>query len=103
MKSKRLRVWDAPVRLLHWALAVSVAAAWYTSGERGPAHEYLGYAAAVFALVRVVLGFTGGRYTRFAQFVRPPSATWRYLGTVLRSRAPRYLGHNPLGGWMVLA
>jgi cytochrome b len=27
----------------------------------------------------------------------------RYLREVLGARAPRYLGHNPLGGWMVLA
>ena len=34
---------------------------------------------------------------------RPLGATWAYLRGVLKGTAPRYIGHNPLGGWMVLA
>lgn len=98
-----LRVWDMPVRLMHWALVASVAAAWFTSSQIGPAHEVLGYIACALMAARVAWGFGGGRYARFAQFVRTPSATARYLRSVLAARAPRYIGHNPLGGWMVLA
>ena len=53
--------------------------------------------------LRLVWGFVGGRYARFTQFVRPWQPTWRYLRGVIAGHAPRYIGHNPLGGWMVVA
>jgi cytochrome b len=92
-----------PVRCLHWLLVASVAGAWFTSSQTGPAHEYAGYAAAAIVALRLAWGFIGSRYARFAQFVRPAGQTLRYLREVAGARAPRYLGHNPLGGWMVVA
>jgi cytochrome b len=107
-KSKRLkksqqRIWDAPVRLLHWTLAGAIGAAWVTASRIGPAHEYLGYATVAVVLARLAWGFAGNRYARFARFVRPPAATVGYLRAVVKGRAARHLGHNPLGGWMVVA
>lgn len=102
-KSSELKVWDPLLRLLHWSLALLVAAAWYMSGTHGPVHEWLGYGAAAVAAARVVWGFAGGRYARFAQFVRGPGETMAYLRAVAAGRAPRHVGHNPLGGWMVAA
>jgi cytochrome b len=96
-------VWDIAVRCLHWLLVASVAAAWITSSRPGAAHEYVGYCAAATLALRLVWGFAGGRYARFAQFVRPPAQTLKYLREVIKARAPRHIGHNPLGGWMVLA
>jgi cytochrome b len=102
-KNKRQPVWDLAVRCLHWMLVASVAAAWITSSRPGAAHEYVGYGAAAIVALRLVWGFAGSRYARFAQFVRPPAQTLRYMREVTKARAPRHLGHNPLGGWMVLA
>jgi len=90
------------VRLLHWALVAVVAAAWWT-GSTSATHEWLGYAAGAIVATRLAWGWAGGRYARFAQFVRRPADTLAYGRAVLARRAPRYLGHNPLGGWMVLA
>ena len=103
MKRNSVRVWDRPVRALHWALVPVLAAAWWTGGSTGWLHEALGYAAGGLVAARLVHGFSGSRYARFAQFVRAPRATWAYLRAVASGRAPRHLGHNPLGGWMVLA
>ncbi|GKS75159.1 cytochrome b/b6 domain-containing protein [Acidovorax sp. SUPP950] len=96
-------MWDAAVRLLHWSLVASVAAAWITRHRLGPLHENLGYAALAIACARVAWGFAGRHHARFAQFVRGPAATWAYARAVGAGRAPRHLGHNPLGGWMVVA
>lgn len=103
MTAHLLKVWDRPVRLLHWSLVSLVAATWWTGGTSGPLHERLGYAVLAVVLARLLWGFTGSRYARFAQFVRSPSVTLGYLRQVLRAQAPRHIGHNPLGGWMVLA
>ena len=93
-------VWDAFVRLAHWALVSCVIAAWFA---RGAPHEWLGYAALVIVLLRIGWGIVGPRYARFAQFVRGASYTAAYLHRVLGRKEERYLGHNPLGGWMILA
>lgn len=99
----KVKVWDALVRILHWTLVFGVGAAWWTGSDIGPLHEYLGYGVAAIVLARLAWGFAGSRYARLKQFVLPLAATWRYLRQAARGRAPRHLGHNPLGGWMVVA
>lgn len=102
-KNKPLAIWDLPLRLLHWSLVLCVGAAWLTSSDTGPQHTYWGYGAAAIVASRFLWGYTGSYYARFSQFVRNSTDTLHYLRQVLRGTAPRYLGHNPLGGWMVLA
>ena len=99
-----MRVWDLAVRVLHWALVVSVALAWATTEWLVRWHQPVGYVASALVAARLAWGFAGGgRYARFAQFVRRPSSTWRYARLALRGREPRHIGHNPLGAWMALA
>ena len=100
---RMLRVWDAAVRILHWSLVLSVAAAWLTRHSRGSWHEWLGYAALAVVAARLAWGFAGAGYARFSDFVRPASVTAAYARDVLAHREARFLGHNPLGGWMVVA
>ncbi len=69
----------------------------------GRLHEWTGYIALVAATARLLLGMAGSGYWRFSQFVRGAKATLAYARRVFNRTEPRYLGHNPLGGWMVLA
>jgi len=104
--SGRVRVWDRAVRVLHWSLGASVALAGLSLVDAlgmGAAHRIAGYAALVVVLLRVVWGFAGRGHARFAQFVRGPVVTLRYLRQLLARSEPRTLGHNPLGGWMIVA
>lgn len=103
-----MKVWDALVRSLHGLLAVAVLTAWASGHWSGrwfdEIHHTAGYVAGGVVLIRVLWGFFGGaRYARFTQFVRSPRATWAYMRQLQTAREPRYIGHNPLGGWMVLA
>ncbi len=98
-----LPVWDAAVRVLHWSLVLSVAAAWLTRHAAGRWHEWLGYGTLAIVAARIAWGFFGSKYARFADFVRSGGVTATYARDVLGRREARYLGHNPLGGWMVLA
>ena len=98
-----MRVWDAPVRLLHWGMVAAVAVAWWSSDDTGPLHENMGYVVVALLAARLAWGFRGSHYARFAQFVRAPRAALAYARAALAGHAPRYIGHNPLGGWMVLA
>jgi cytochrome b len=87
---------------LHWVQAVVLALAWWTGSLIGPWHEYLGYIAAALLAARILWGMAGSRHARFAGFVRVPRVTWRYVRSAVRGHAPRYVGHNPAGGWMIL-
>ena len=66
-------------------------------------HEWLGYVALAVIAVRIPWGWIGSRYARFGQFVRAPQETIAYAQALAAFREPRYLGHNPLGGWMIVA
>jgi len=98
----RVTVWDPLVRIGHWLLVVGVAAAWITRTGGHELHEALGYAALAIVVLRVLWGFTGPRHARFSEFVRSPAATLDYAKLLLAAREPRYVGHNPLGGWMTV-
>ena len=98
-----VRVWDRVVRVLHWALVAAVVLSAITAFAPIDAHQPAGYAALAIVLLRVLWGGMGSRHARFTAFVRGPGATWRYVRALLCRHAPRHLGHNPLGAWMVVA
>lgn len=101
--SPTVKVWDVLMRVGHWSLVLSVILAWLTRHGGGKWHEWIGYASLAIVAVRVVWGRIGSRHARFHDFVRSPTVTWQYARQMLSSREPRYLGHNPLGGWMIVA
>jgi cytochrome b len=102
----RRLVWDLPLRLFHWLFALSILASWAT-GKAGfewtPWHMRLGYWMIGLLIFRVIWGFIGPRHARFSSFLASPRRAWDYMrglfgsGTVLHS-----VGHNPLGGLMVI-
>lgn len=98
-----VRVWSPAVRLFHWCLVGSFAIAWLSADEIKDLHEWAGYAVAALVAFRVAMGIAGSGYARFGQFVRGPRSTLAYAGDVASGREARYLGHNPLGGVMVVA
>nr|WP_246294670.1 cytochrome b/b6 domain-containing protein [Schlegelella koreensis] len=91
------------VRVVHVALIAGVALGWATTEWLGAWHEPVGWATLATVAVRIVWGFVGPRTARFAHFVRGARATWRYARLFASGRAPRHVGHNPLGALMVLA
>lgn len=100
----RLRVWDPVVRLTHALYGVLVVAAIVTSerDETGWLHLRFGVALLAVLVLRIVWGLVGSRYARFAQFVRGPHAVLDAARAMLRGQPQRTLGHNPVGGVMVV-
>ncbi|RBP14394.1 cytochrome b [Roseiarcus fermentans] len=95
-------VWDPFVRAFHWALAASFAVAWASSEHAETVHDAAGYVAGALVAVRVVWGFVGPRYARFAQFVRSPETVIDYVQAIGNGSERRYIGHNPAGGAMIV-
>ena len=99
-------VWDLPSRLFHWLLVILVAVSFTTGNIGGNAmqyHGWSGFAILILLVFRITWGFVGSRTSRFSDFVKGPAAVWRYANALVRGNSECYLGHNPLGGWSVLA
>jgi cytochrome b len=96
----RVPVWDRPVRIVHWLIVLHVPILWWTAdNDLMEQHRAAGYAVLGLIVFRLVWGFIGSSTARFSNFVKGPRQVLAYL----RGRAPDAIGHNPLGGWSVVA
>jgi cytochrome b len=98
------RIWDLPTRLFHWLLVVCFLGLIITGNVGGlwmDWHFRFGYAVLCLLVFRVLWGFVGGYWSRFATFVYSPSSLFLYL----RGCSPdlHRVGHNPLGALSVFA
>ena len=92
----RVRVWDLPTRLFHWAIVLLVPALWWTHEiDRLDLHILLGEAMLGLVLFRLIWGVIGSSTARFSGFVRGPGAVLRHV----RGKTAAALGHNPAGGY----
>ncbi|UVO26996.1 cytochrome b/b6 domain-containing protein [Bradyrhizobium arachidis] len=103
MPPATIKVWDPFVRIFHWSLASLFVLAYATGDEIERVHVAAGYTIAGLLAIRIVWGFVGPRHARFSSFVRPPREVLAHLRDVALLRAPRYIGHNPAGGAMIVA
>jgi cytochrome b len=92
----KVRIWDLPIRLFHWAIVILIPALWWTHEiDRLDLHILLGEVMLGLVLFRLIWGVIGSSTARFAGFLRGPGTVLRYL----RGRAAAVFGHNPIGGW----
>ena len=94
-------VWDLPLRLFHWLLALCVTGALVTvslGGNWMVWHERFGLSVLGLLTFRLVWGLVGGTYARFSNFFPTPSRVSQYLRGQWQE-----LGHNPLGAFSVFA
>jgi cytochrome b len=100
---QRMKVWDLPIRLFHWAIVVLIFLAWVTQEyNRMEWHMWVGYSILALLLFRIVWGFIGSDTARFTRFLRSPLSALRHLAHIRRREADHEIGHNAAGGWMVL-
>jgi len=98
-RKRPILIWDLPTRLFHWLLVALMAAAFLTGQLGGDLliwHGRLGLAIIGLLAFRLVWGFIGSTYARFANFLPRPATVAEYV----RGRW-RGLGHNPLGALSV--
>lgn len=99
----RIRIWDLPTRLFHWALALTMVGSFITGQVGGAAmvwHFRLGQAALALLVFRLAWGLVGGRWSRFAALALRPRAVLLYLRG--QGDASWQAGHSPLGSLSVV-
>lgn len=100
------RVWDLPTRVFHWALVALVLAQWCSAEWNLLSmdwHFRFGYALLALVLFRIAWGFVGSDSARFSHFLAGPSRIGDYAPTLAARTPSAHAGHNPLGGWAVVA
>lgn len=97
-----IKVWDLPTRIYHW-LQVLLVAGLLGTGLNGEGstlvHQFFGLMLLLLLIWRVGWGLAGSETSRFAHFVRPIGPILAYL----KGQGTLSVGHNPLGGLMVVA
>jgi cytochrome b len=98
-----LRVWDLPVRLMHWGLVIALGVCWWSGvNNELQYHIYSGYAALWIVLMRLYWGLVGSDTARFTNFLRGPGAVLDYARRLPRREASHSHGHNPIGAISVV-
>jgi cytochrome b len=98
------RVWDLPVRVVHWLLVIGIAGS-YATHKLGVAyfkyHLWCGYLVVVLAAFRILWG-SSARARALRELPARTARHGAYLVRAVARRRARTPGHNPLGGWMVI-
>ncbi|MBI3701079.1 MAG: cytochrome b/b6 domain-containing protein [Afipia sp.] len=96
-------VWELPLRIFHWSLAVCIIVAWLSANVFETLHRVAGYTSIALVAFRIVWGFAGSRYARFYRTLPLLRIAPRYLVKFGRGRAGAYIGLNPAGAAMLVA
>ncbi|MDP1692999.1 MAG: cytochrome b/b6 domain-containing protein [Burkholderiaceae bacterium] len=103
---KPVRIWDLPTRLFHWLLALTVIGSLVSGQIGGNAmvwHIRLGLVVLALLAFRLVWGFAGGYWSRFAAFLYGPRSVAAYLRGERGPDGRFYIGHSPVGALSVWA
>lgn len=98
-------VWDWPVRLFHWlivGLFTGLIVTGKSEGDYLQWHFYMGYGLSAVVIARILYGFWGSNFARFQQFLYHPIEVLSHAKDLLLGKGKDYIGHNPVGGVMVV-
>ncbi|MGS0730841.1 cytochrome b/b6 domain-containing protein, partial [Shewanella sp. 0m-11] len=65
-------------------------------------HQILAYGLMILIAVRLIWGLVGSDTARFSHFVYSPKTVIHYLNRTRREGISSSIGHNPVGGYMVV-
>lgn len=104
MITENKKVWDFFIRIFHWTLVIAFIVSYLTEGEIY-LHFYMGWYISILLFLRFIWGFIGTPYARFSDFIKPPSEIIKYATSFNKNHSSnkQYIGHNPLGGLMIIA
>jgi cytochrome b len=109
MPTSTVRAWDWPTRAFHWSLVLAIISAWVSfefAEKLGDAslkwHRYNGYFILTLIVFRLIWGVVGSSTSRWSAFVTWPWTAAAYGLDLVRGRDRHFLGHNPLGTYMIL-
>ena len=104
----KLKVYDLPTRIFHWAFALCFILAFVISNTVDDEsklfsyHMLVGIVMVFTVVLRIAWGLVGTRYARFSGFVLNPADLFKYLTEILTGKLNRWAGHNPASSWAAI-
>ena len=97
-------IWDLPLRVFHWSLAIAVFVA-IGSAKNGVmyVHEKAGLTVLGLVIFRIIWGFVGSHHARFKNFMTMPKSVLDYIQTRRLGDRQHRPGHAPTGAYATLA
>lgn len=101
--NNKIKVWDLPTRVFHWGMILLLGCLWWTAdaGEMDW-HQVLAYSLMIFIIFRLIWGVIGSDTSRFSHFIKHPKTVLDYMKQTKHRGVTSSVGHNPLGGYMVI-
>lgn len=101
---REIKIWDLPTRLFHWCLAALFVTSWASAEfDYFTIHYYSGYGILTLVIFRLIWGFAGSDTSRLLSYVKSPFTVLDYMKSLGARKAGNEIGHNPMGGYAVLA
>ncbi len=100
---EKLKVWDRFVRFYHWTQVLLLAGLWL-SADQGEMEWHFLFAYVLLCLwfTRIVWGLIGSDTAKFSEFIHHPLVVLTHARKLHSGEEPQYIGHCPLGGYMVV-
>jgi cytochrome b len=101
-------IYDLPTRLFHWLFAGLFVTAFIiakTMDDESPLFSYhmlAGMLLGFVVVLRLIWGFVGTKYARFASFALYPRDLVAYFSAMLSGDKRKWVGHNPASSWATL-
>lgn len=96
------KLWDPLVRLFHWSLVFIFFANYFFNEEGDDWHQWLGYAAVAWLVIRFFWGFFGRGAARWGDFFPTPARLALHFRALVRGEPYHRMGHSPLGGLVMI-
>lgn len=99
------KVYDLPTRLFHWLFsglfvgAFAIAKLIDSDSPLFSQHMLLGLLLGSITALRILWGFVGTKYARFASLPLHPLAVAEYFKNIFRSEGRQHQAHNPASAW----
>lgn len=102
MATQTEKLWDPLIRIFHWSIAAIFIANYFFNEAGDDWHQWLGYAAVAWLVVRFFWGFFGKGAARWSDFFPTRAGLLLHTKAIFKGEHYHRLGHSPLGGLVMI-
>lgn len=102
MSTHTEKLWDPLIRIFHWSIAAIFVANYFFNEAGDDWHQWLGYIAVGWLLLRFFWGFFGKGAARWSDFFPTRARLTLHIASLVKGQHYHRLGHSPLGGLVMI-
>jgi|SRR5690606_5878730 len=102
MSTHTEKLWDPLIRIFHWSIAAIFVANYFFNEAGDDWHQWLGYIAVGWLVLRFFWGFFGKGAARWSDFFPTRVRLTLHIASLVKGQHYHRLGHSPLGGLVMI-